>query len=271
MNEAAVVDGRPSPAPIPEVTMHPTLRKFGIGVVLLVGAMCLGWAYLAARQGYWITAVIASGVFAGTLVLVRILVTSTGVSPRVEFSIEGTLVKPDNRIDSAVRLMMSTGALAAWVGLFASFPFGQLYIPLYSELPESFLVIPLVCLAAALGFTWSWWKFRRAGGISFVWLTPTGFRFPTPEDIREGRWEDITEIRDELPIPDGAFWDPMVLMMKDGSYCALESPGIYTPRRTALVELVRYYWQHPDQRNDLTNGRAVQRLQWPGQSNLDSD
>ena len=241
--------------------MHPKMRKFGIGVTLLVTAMCLGWAYLAAREGYWITVAIALGVTAGTLVQIRTLVTSTGVSPRVEYSMEGTLLRPDSRIDSASQLMMGTGALAAWIGLVASFPNGALYIPLYSELPESFLVIPLVCLSAAMGFTWIWWRVRRSGGASSLFLTPEGFRFPTLTSVQEGKWADITEIRDSLPTPDGSFWDPMVLMMKDGSYCSLEAPGTYTPRGTALVELVRYYWRHPEQRNDLTNGRAVQRLQ----------
>jgi hypothetical protein len=241
--------------------VHPKIRKFGIGVTLVVTAMCLGWAYAAAREGYWITVAIALGVTAGTIVQIRILLRSTDVSPRMEFSIEGTLLKPDNRIDSAAKLMMGTGALAAWIGLVAAFPYENLYIPLYSELPESFLVIPLVCLAAGVGLTWLWWRLIRQGGISFLWLTPEGFRFATVTSTQDGRWDDVTEITDKLPIPDGSFWDPMVLMMKDGSHCALDSPGTYTPRGTALIELVRYYWQHSEQRNDLTNGRAVQRLQ----------
>ena len=52
----------------------------------------------------------------------------------------------------------------------------------------------------------------------------------------------------------------MVITMEGGSTLLFEAPGIYTERGTALVELVRFYWQHPEQRAELTDGRALQRL-----------
>jgi hypothetical protein len=33
-----------------------------------------------------------------------------------------------------------------------------------------------------------------------------------------------------------------------------------TPDGVALRQLVRFYWQHPDNRGELTDGRALKRL-----------
>ena len=34
----------------------------------------------------------------------------------------------------------------------------------------------------------------------------------------------------------------------------------FTPDGKALRELVRFYWQHPESRDELTDGAAVERL-----------
>jgi hypothetical protein len=116
-----------------------------------------------------------------------------------------------------------------------------------------------------------WWRYKRQRGISLLLLTPEGLSFPSLARKHALKWDDFTEIRDELPTGEGRFWDPMVLMTKDGSYRALESPGIYTPEGTALVELVRFYWQHPERRHDLTTGHAITRLQQLQEIDLDTD
>jgi hypothetical protein len=36
--------------------------------------------------------------------------------------------------------------------------------------------------------------------------------------------------------------------------------GAITPDGTALRELVRFYWEHPESRGELTDGRALKRL-----------
>lgn len=41
----------------------------------------------------------------------------------------------------------------------------------------------------------------------------------------------------------------------------MDSPGSYTPKGTALIELVRFYWRHPEQRTELADGRALERLE----------
>lgn len=37
----------------------------------------------------------------------------------------------------------------------------------------------------------------------------------------------------------------------------------YTPGGRAVRKLVRFYWQHPECRDELTDGRAAQRLAEP--------
>ncbi|ADT97328.1 hypothetical protein [Mycolicibacterium gilvum] len=250
--------------------MNKVLRRTGIAVTLVVVAMCWGWAYFAAREGYWATVAIALVASVTWPVSIRVVLASTSTSPQVEFTPEGTVLKPDARIDTAVRRMTGTGAALCWAALVVSVPYGNLYIPIFSTFPESFVIIPLACLGAAVGLTWWRWGYRRRG-ISYVQLTPEGFRFPALVGTHHGRWDDVVGIGTEARDGHTRFWPPMVLTMRDESRCVLESPGIYTPEGTALIELVRHYWQHPQERVELTTGRAVDRLHALRQFYLDSD
>ncbi len=55
----------------------------------------------------------------------------------------------------------------------------------------------------------------------------------------------------------------MVVTLKNGKALLMEAPGTYTPKGTALIEMVRFYWQHPEQRDELTDGRALIHLPIP--------
>ncbi len=50
------------------------------------------------------------------------------------------------------------------------------------------------------------------------------------------------------------------MMMSDGRPSTLVAADSYTPDGKALRELVRFYWQHPEHRCELTDGRALERL-----------
>jgi hypothetical protein len=191
---------------------------------------------------------------------IRVLLLSTDVSPQAELRDEGTLLKPDIRIDTAVRRFTGIGAVAAWAGV-ASFPYGSVYVPLFSEIPESLFMIPLICFGAAVGFSWLWWRYKRQQGISVLLLTPERLNFPSLAKRHAVSWDDVIDIRNKLNPAEGIFWDPMVLMTNDDSYRWLEASGIYTTQGTALIDLVRFYWEHPERRHELTTGHAITRLQ----------
>jgi hypothetical protein len=50
-----------------------------------------------------------------------------------------------------------------------------------------------------------------------------------------------------------------MFVMSDDSAPTLAA-GSITPDGSALRELVRFYWEHPESRDELTDGRAVERL-----------
>ncbi|PRC42618.1 hypothetical protein C6A85_000000109565, partial [Mycobacterium sp. ITM-2017-0098] len=52
------------------------------------------------------------------------------------------------------------------------------------------------------------------------------------------------------------------LTASDGRTRTLASDW-YTPGGRAVRKLVRFYWQHPECRGELTDGRAAQRLAEP--------
>lgn len=236
--------------------MHPFLRFFGIAITLFVVAVCGRWAYEAALQPSPVTVIVALGISLFWLFSIRMMATSTSVTPRGKYTEKGTLIQPDIRIDRNLNRLVITGTLATGVCA-AAWPLGALYVPLIP--PELSYVVPLIASAVGVVCLWMWWKSSTQGGLSLLMLTPEGFKFPTIGSMREGRWEDIASIEDKLP-DEEKFWNPMVITMDGGSTVLFEAPGIYTDRGTALVELVRFYWQHPEQRVELTDGRALKRL-----------
>jgi hypothetical protein len=237
--------------------MHPALRIFGIAITSMVIAACWFWAYVAVRESSLVTVVAALGLSLTLVLSIRMMLTSPVVTPRVKFTDKGTLLQPDVRIDRDLRRLIVTGTLSTGLCFFAWWPFGALYLPLFRE--DGGHIVPVIAGGAFVPLAWMWWKQRALGSLSLLLLTPDGFKFPTVTSMHEGNWDDIAKIEARLPSGE-QFWNPMVLTMKDGSTLLFEAPGTYTPRGTALVEMVRFYWKHPASRDELTDGRALQRL-----------
>lgn len=77
--------------------------------------------------------------------------------------------------------------------------------------------------------------------------------------IRRGKWEEVSTITDKLRNEEQV-WNPMVISTTHGETLTMAAPGVYTPNGSALIELVRFYWQHPERREELIDGRAAERL-----------
>jgi hypothetical protein len=76
--------------------------------------------------------------------------------------------------------------------------------------------------------------------------------------IVERTWDEITDVADKprnAGQPNGATY----LTAADGRTRELPSHW-YTPGGRAIHHLVRYYWQHARDRQELTDGRALGRL-----------
>lgn len=237
--------------------MEKFARRSGIAVALVFVAMLASWAFSAAKQFSPVTLVVILGLTLTCIYLIIMMTQSRSVTFQASFDTTGTRLRPDKRIENNLRRFIVTGSLSTWL-MFLAWVFRALYLPF--DVGQH--VFPMCAGAAAAVLTWCWVKLRRQGSLSYLTLTPEGFEFSTLREPKTGKWEEVENIADKLP-DEERFWNPMVVTMADGETLLMEAPGTYTPKGTALVELVRFYWQHPELRDELTDGRAVARLRAP--------
>ncbi len=237
--------------------METFTRRFGIGLVAMLAAVCWIWAGFAAIQFSLITVIVALGLSLTCFYLISVLRASKDVSVQTSFDGAGTVIRPDVRITKNMHRLLVTGTLSMGL-MFAAWVIGVLYLPL----GDVRHVFPIAFGAAAVPMAWLWLKDSTQGGLSYLFLGPDGIEFAGFIAPKSAKWEDVKSIADKLPNEE-RFWNPMVVTLKNGKNLLMEAPGTYTPKGTALIEMVRFYWQHPEQRDELTDGRALQHLPIP--------
>lgn len=230
-------------------------RRFGLALNAILAAVCGIWAFFALKHLNFITAMIAVGLITTCLLVAIQLAASKNAVVQAAFDESGMLLRPDSRLESIQRRSNLALALSG-VSMFIAWITGWLYLPLPDGVGQ---VFPIAFGAAGLVAGWFSFIFKRQGGTSYLLLTLEEFEFPNLGSMNSGKWDDIAAVTDKLPT-EGRFWTPMVITMKDGSRLVMDSPGSYTRKGTALIELVRFYWRHPEQRSELTDGRALDRL-----------
>ncbi|MED5815003.1 hypothetical protein VST63_21805 [Mycolicibacterium sp. 050232] len=234
--------------------MEKLARRSGIAVALVFLAMLAVWGFNAAKHSSFVTVAVALGLALTAIYSTTMMTQSRSVAFQASFDTTGTQLRPDKRIEYNLRRFIVAGGLSTWL-MFLAWVFGVLYLPF----DVGRHVFPMCAGAAAAVLTWCWIKLRRQGSLSYLSLTPEGFEFSTLREPKTGKWDEVENIADKLP-DEERFWNPMVVTLAGGETLLMEAPGIYTPKGTALVDLVRFYWQHPELRDELTDGRAVERL-----------
>lgn len=178
----------------------------------------------------------------------------------------GLTLRPATRLDVSVLVTLASGALGS--GLFGYLqlttdPQPQLdTIVLHSIMFDTFspalgtavlatvtapLLVALVTVAVR-------------GGIGGIRFNAEGFAFDSVLRSVTGRWDEIFDITDS---PSGGLpfaRRPVTVQMVDGTYRTLRSPGLYTPGGDMLREMMRFYWQNPGYRTELTDVRALDRF-----------
>jgi hypothetical protein len=105
----------------------------------------------------------------------------------------------------------------------------------------------------------AWWRSRDY----YLNLNPVGFH-ANEKPVKAGRWEDVVDILDHLPSTGSSLRQkpltPIVFVMRDGSSQVLLDGAWYSNKRNAMFWMVRNYWLHPEQRGELLNGVALERL-----------
>ncbi|BBZ11513.1 hypothetical protein MBRA_17080 [Mycobacterium branderi] len=229
---------------------------------------CAGAAIVAVLYGrYLLTALLVGATTLCVIPFVQWLYIARFV-PRAMADSSGTTLRLDRRLDvlSAVLMLDAAVDLGSWAVL------GHLHIvtvPFPEELHRDYLIMfggPAVVCAVLV-----WLMIKRRGG-GYVRLTPEGFVFAEGLVAKRGTWSDVTAVTDVAPKRSYGWGPfkltfshayalcPITIAMANGKLMTVKQAGLYATDGDALREVVRFYWQHPGYRVELTDGRALQRL-----------
>ncbi len=221
------------------------------------GVFTAAWTVVFIVRGEIVNAVVALGlsVFCFGFIIPFFTVVPGKVAPRVNVDDGGTTFWPDRSIEVPMQIALLGGVMASAVyTIFA--PAGKVSIPIppamrYS-LPVTSAVFLLIVVPLAVR------NFRR-GSMKYLRLSPSGFELEEGWRSESGGWEQVKDVTDAAPGQQTSTSGPVVFVMSDGSAPTIAA-GAITPNGMALRELVRFYWRHPESRDELTDGAAVKRL-----------
>jgi hypothetical protein len=226
-----------------------------LGLVPAIGVAFAWWGVSALIGGNRLSGVTALlFAFAFFAFAVQWAVMRWSAQPRVDSDPAGTTIRP-RRLFDALSLI--------WVGLATSgallytvlAPFGFLDIPTYrSSLPWMMAFILLAGVPTL-------WRMIAHGGDSYLRLTPNGCEVWNGQwlALRRASWNDIEQISDQPLRRKIRGREVIVLVLPEGRSATLLTDAI-TGDSLALREWVRFYWQNPECRAELIDGRALRRL-----------
>ncbi len=221
------------------------------------GVFSAAWTVIFIVRGEFLNAVVALGASAFCLgfVIPFLAVVPGNVAPRAEVDAGGTTFWPDRSVDIPIQISLVGGVIASAIyTIFA--PAGMVTIPMPPALRYSIPFTAGVLVLTGVPFVWR--NFRR-GSTSRLRLTPGGFEFSQGWRPQFGDWEDVKDVTGEAPGQQAPTPGSVVWVMSDDTAHTFAARS-YTPDGTALRELVRFYWEHPESRDELTDGAAVERL-----------
>lgn len=242
----------------------PPKRRVQKSVLGAAVVACLIWAAVSIWAGRYVTSVVALSFAAWWFNALRAPFAMATATPECSYNATGTVLRPDQRIEQISRLTFLLGIpTCAAMGLLGIYDMVQQGIsPLHiSDGDNPVEVIGRlykltfgVCTFVLIRF---WYTLRKTG-IGWIRLSADGYQFLDGLKTGSGRWTEVAAVTDQQ---DGARFTPLVFKSTDGQVASIESSAMYAgPDGRPLYELVRYYWQHPESRGELTNGQALERF-----------
>lgn len=222
-----------------------------------LGILSVGWAVISIGRGEILTALTALGFAMFCLGFITPFAKTVPgkVSPRGEFDGEGTTVRPDRGIDIPLQIALLGLTIAG--GMSAVFgPLGIVDIPVPEQMRYA---VPFVGAVAAMMGAPIMWRTLRRGSFQYLRLTPKGFVIVQGWRPQSGAWAQVVDVAEAAPKQTAPTPNAIVMVMSDDSVITL--PGAsFTPEGRQLRQWVRFYWLHPDSREELTDERALKRL-----------
>ena len=222
------------------------------------GVLSIAWGVVSLDRGEYLSVVVvaAAGVFSFGMVAMLTRLMTRNVTVRVHIDDSGTTFRPDRRVD--VCLMAATVGLFVAMVLYAIFaPLDMAYLPVPRGDHKYLMATAIVGVVVGLP---SIRQILLKRGMSYLRMSPDGFETGNAYSSVSRAWEEVTAVSDK-PAPDRRppNTGTTYITTEDGRTRTVPSDW-YTPGGHALRDLVRFYWLHPESRDELIDRRAAQRL-----------
>lgn len=220
------------------------------------GVFCLAWTAIYLHRSQFPSALVSFGfaVFALSFVALLVVVARRTVQPRPGTDNGGLLIRPDVRVDCLL-IGATAGAFLAMLAyaIFAPMDLIDIAVP---RNDEKYYVVACAMAVVVGMFTVKQIVVRR--GASYLRLTEDGLEMGNTMTSAVRLWTAVTDISDRPEKADHATGATYV-RTADGRTRDVPSDW-YTPGGAALREFIRFYWQHPEARDELADRRSVERF-----------
>jgi hypothetical protein len=238
-----------------------TRVRLSILVLLAVGAAAFlaGWGVVWLVRGSYPTAIV---IFAGVPYLLGFALHMAYVvwdtpRPRSHYGPEGTVIRPPKWADRMFYMSFIFAVLGA--ALYLCFlPLGMIDV----HLPDGYRRVDIAICVFLIAFgAPTLFRAFRHGGESHLLLDPEGFEVWNGfwGSFVRGRWDDVEQIQDHPLRGRKTGREVLVIGRRRGRTATFMSDAV-TDDSDALLEWVRFYWQHPEYRSELVDERGLRRL-----------
>ncbi|MDQ2638198.1 MAG: hypothetical protein M3Y83_15120 [Actinomycetota bacterium] len=214
---------------------------------------------LAAVRGNYLTTILVFGMSSFPVLLMVALTLAAAGKTRMRTTSDATglTVWPDKRFSAltltGVTLLAPTSALFAYL-----MPRGVIDIPMSRGMqifyPPMFMAASVIAVGGLVAVV-------RHGGLGHLKFTPAMIDIVDARRTRTLEWDDIVDVTDHSESKEGkSAGRSAVLCLRDGSERVIGNLSLYVPTGVPLYWLVRHYWRHPEDRLELVDGRAAERL-----------
>lgn len=238
-------------------------KKLNLGFLVAffggAGVFITAWAAIWLARGSFLTGIVALGfaLLSFGFSFQMGYVFAAAPRPRTHWGTDGTVVRTSRSVDMVFGVSHVAGFCTA--ALYLAFaPFNVIDW----EPPRVLrFAVPAFCVFLLLFGAPTLYRAFKHGGESHLRLDPNGFEVWNGSWGLEkrGSWEDVEEILDHPVRGRKIRRDMIVFVLPKGRSAMLVTDAI-TNDSHALREWVRFYWKHPQYRDELTDGRALQRL-----------
>jgi hypothetical protein len=234
------------------------LAAFGVLIFVAGSVYSVVQSVIAMNRDDYVAAMIAGGfaVFSLGLVVAIAAGKLRSNTLRAASDSTGTTLRSDPIASWFLGISM-VGAIVS-AALYVIFvPRGEVELPLTTPGREGrnlFLMWSLLTISA-IGLI----ALIVRGGSGYLCVAPHGVENADVLHTRKVSWDDIVDVTDEAPKTPSRH--PIVLVMKNNERpIVVPNASSYSAGGAALYWMIRHYWKHPENRTELADGRALERL-----------